>query len=79
MTTKTSLLITTCIIFLVYFSNVVAGAAGFGVFLSDVGEMLTLFAACVCFVIAFLAYERAANDTQSQSENEETKGGGTLP
>ncbi len=79
MTTKTSLLITTCIIFLVYFSNVVAGAAGLGVFLSDVGEMLTLLAACICFVVAFLAYERAANDTQSQSENEETKGGGTLP
>ena len=79
MTTRNSLLIITCIIFLVFFSNVVAGAAGFGVFLSDVGEMLTLFAACICFVIAFLAYERAANDTQPQSENEETKGGGTLP
>ncbi len=73
MTSKTSLIIVTCIIFLLFFSNVIAGAAGLGVFLSDVGEMLTLFAACVCFVIAFLAYERAATDTQSQSENEETK------
>ncbi len=79
MTSKTSLIIVTCIIFLLFFSNVIAGAAGLGVFLSDVGEMLTLFAACVCFVIAFLAYERAATDTQSQSENEETNGGGTLP
>lgn len=79
MNTRNSLLIITCIIFLAFFSNVVAGAAGLGVFLSDVGEMLTLFAACICFVVAFLAYERAANDTQSQSENEETKGGGTLP
>lgn len=73
MTAKTSLIIITCAIFLLFFSNVIAGAAGLGVFLSDVGEMLTLFAACVCFVIAFLAYERAATDTQSQSENEEIK------
>ncbi len=79
MTAKTSLIIITCAIFLLFFSNVIAGAAGLGVFLSDVGEMLTLFAACVCFVIAFLAYERAAKDTKSQSENEETNGGGTLP
>jgi hypothetical protein len=77
--TKNILIIVTWVIFFAFFSNVVAGAAGVGVFLSDVGEMLTLFAACVCFVIAFLAYERAATDTQSQSENEETKGGGTLP
>lgn len=62
-----------------FFSNVIAGAAGLGVFLSDVGEMLTLFAACICFVIAFLSYERAESDTQIQSENEETKGGGELP
>ena len=79
MTNKRSLIIVTCIIFLVFFSNVVAGAAGLGVFLSDVGEMLMLFAACVCFVIAFLAYERAATDTQSEPENEETNGGGKLP
>ena len=79
MTAKTSLIIVTCVIFLVFFSNVIAGDAGLGVFLSDVGEMLTLFAACVCFVIAFLAYERTATGTQSQSENAETKGGDTLP
>jgi len=79
MSAKRSLIIITCAIFLLFFSNVIAGAAGLGVFLSDVGEMLTLFAACVCFVIAFLAYERAATDTQSQSENEETNGGDTLP
>lgn len=79
MSAKRSLIIITCAIFLLFFSNVIAGAAGLGVFLSDVGEMLTLFAACVCFVIALLAYERAATDTQSQSENEETNGGDTLP
>jgi hypothetical protein len=63
----------------VFFSNVVAGAAGLGVFLSDVGEMLTLFAACICFVIAILAYERAATATRSQSANRENNGGGTIP
>jgi hypothetical protein len=47
----------------VFFSNVVAGASGAGVFLSDVGEMLTLFAACICFVVAMLAHERAAKST----------------
>ena len=72
MTTKTLLVISTCIIFLVFFSNVVAGAAGAGVFLSDIGEMLTLFAACICFVVAMLAHERSASDTGAPSANEET-------
>lgn len=62
MATKNILLIATCAIFFAYFSNVVAGAMGIGVFLSDVGEMLTLFAACACFVVAMLAHERAAAD-----------------
>lgn len=59
MTAKNALVIVTCIIFLVFFSNVVAGATGIGVFLSDVGEMLTLLAACICFVLAMLAHERS--------------------
>ena len=59
MTTKNIPVLATCVVFFVFFSNVVAGAAGIGVFLSDVGEMLTLFAACVCFVVAMLAYERS--------------------
>jgi hypothetical protein len=56
---KNILIIITYAIFLVFFSNVAAGAAGFSVFLSDVGEMLTLFAACVCFVVAILSHERS--------------------
>lgn len=62
-----------------FFSNVVAGAAGLGVFLSDVGEMLTLFAACVSFVIAILVYERSATGTPNESTTEDTEGGGTIP
>lgn len=42
-----------------YFSNVVAGAFGFGAFLGDIAEMLTLFVACIAFVIATLYLERA--------------------
>ena len=49
-----------------------AGAAGVGVFFSDVGEMLMLFAACIFFVVAMLAYERSAKDTSAQSPNDET-------
>jgi len=71
-TTKNILVIVTCIIFLVFFSNVVAGAAGIGVFLSDVGEMLTLFAACVCFVVAMLAHERSATGRSAHPANDKT-------
>lgn len=69
---KSTLIIATCIIFLVFFSNVVAGAAGIGGFLSDVGEMLTLFGACVCFVLAMLSYERAATDDKLDAAKKET-------
>lgn len=48
-----------CLIFSVYFANVIAGAMGMGVFLNDLWEMLTLFVACITFVIATLALERA--------------------
>ena len=70
MTTKNLFVIVTCIIFAVYFSNVVAGASGAGVFLSDVGEMLTLFVACGCFVIAMLAHERAARGKAADPAND---------
>ena len=60
MASKNLFVLVTCIIFLVFFANVVAGAMGAGAFLSDVGGMLTLFAACTCFVIAMLAHERAS-------------------
>ena len=72
MTTKNIYLIVTCIIFIVFFANVVAGATGSGVFLSDVGEMLTLFAACTCFVVSMLAHERSALDASARSANDNT-------
>jgi len=69
---KTIYLIVTCVVFCVYFANVVAGAAGIGAFLSDVGGMLTLFAACICFVVAMLASERSAADTAARTANDNT-------
>ena len=53
-------LIGALICFLVFFGNVTLGAAGEGVFLGDVAEMLTLFAASVLFVVGILAREAAA-------------------
>ena len=50
--------------FVIYLSNVMIGAAGGSVFLSDVGEMLMLFATCVCFVIFILQRERSALSDQ---------------
>jgi hypothetical protein len=70
--TKNILVIVTCIIFLVFFSNVMAGAAGIGVFLSDVGEMLTLFAACISFVMAMLGHERSAKSTNARPTSDKT-------
>jgi hypothetical protein len=43
-----------------------------GVFLSDVGEMLTLLAACICFVLAMLAHERSVTGTAAHSANDQT-------
>jgi|GEM_PF-6370489 len=62
----------TCVIFLIYFSNVVAGAAGLGVFLSDVAEMLTLLAACICFVATMILHEQAAG-TRVNSANDDSQ------
>ena len=72
MAAKNALVLVTCLIFLAYLANVVAGAYGGGVFLSDVGEMLTLFAACVCFVVAMLAHERSASSTSAPTANDDT-------
>ncbi len=72
MEAKNILVIATCAIFLVFFSNVVAGAAGIGVFLSDVAEMLTLFAACICFVVAMLAHERSVTGKADQPADQQT-------
>lgn len=53
------------IFFTVFLANVAFGAAGFGVFMGDVAEMLSLLTAAVLFVIGVLAREACAkeNDT----------------
>ena len=67
MSKKIRFLAVPCLIFVVFFSNVIAGAAGLGVFLSDLGEMLTLLAACTSFVIATLYMERAEKGSAEAS------------
>ena len=47
------------ICFVVFFANVAAGAAGYGVFFGDVAEMLALFAAVLLFVAGVLMLEAA--------------------
>jgi hypothetical protein len=63
-------LLASAIAFAVFFANVALGAAGEPPFLPDIAEMLTLFVACILFVIAILARERAAppadNDTEGR-------------
>ncbi|WP_205853281.1 hypothetical protein [Zhengella mangrovi] len=49
-------------LFAVFLLNVTLGAARFGAFLSDVGEMLVLFGCCIFFVIAILGLERRARE-----------------
>lgn len=68
---KKLMILVPCLIFSVYFVNVITGAAGMGVFLSDLGEMLTLFAACIAFVITTLYLERAANNGAPDSKSED--------
>jgi hypothetical protein len=45
------------VVFVVYFANVALGALAGSAVLSDVGEMLVLFAASVLFVVAILQKE----------------------
>jgi len=47
-------------LFTLYFANVVVGPMGGQVFLSDVGEMLILFATCIVVVIGILRLEKDA-------------------
>lgn len=53
-------LIGALVCFAIFFTNVALGAARAGVFLGDVAEMLTLFAAAILFVVGILAREKAA-------------------
>ncbi len=73
MSKKSIIILVPCLIFAVYFANVVAGAFGMGVFLSDLTEMLTLFAACIAFVIATLYLERAGKASAGGSKGGEPK------
>jgi hypothetical protein len=49
------------LLFAVFVASVLGGAFGLGFRLGDVPEMLTLFAAVICFVIGILGREAAAN------------------
>lgn len=53
-------LIAALICFAIFFGNVAVGAAGKGVYLGDVAEMLMLLAAAILFVIGVLAREASA-------------------
>ncbi|MBD3662349.1 hypothetical protein [Sulfitobacter aestuariivivens] len=57
-------LISSFIVFAVFFLNVALGAFANSAFLGDVGEMLVLFLASVLFVVAILKKEadRSKND-----------------
>ncbi len=52
------------IIFVVFFSNVAIGGAGFQPFLGDISEALTLGAAVFFFVIGILQAEAAAKSAR---------------
>lgn len=58
----TPALVAALICFAIFFCNVAAGAAGAGVYLGDVAEMLTLLAASVLFVIGVLMREASARN-----------------
>ena len=57
-------------LFAVFLLNVIMGAARLGAFLSDVGEMLVLFGACIFFVIAVLGQERRAIASGSETSKQ---------
>jgi hypothetical protein len=62
-----------CGTFAGFLANVMIGAEGGEVFLSDVGEMLTLFAACIGFVIIVLHQEQLKASHAVQIENDSKK------
>ena len=56
------------VLFGIFFGNVVLGAFGGTPFLGDLGEMLTLLAASLAFVVAILRREAAASTDDGGSE-----------
>ena len=67
-------LIIAAVIFAAYVLNVVLGALANAAVLTDVGEMITLFAAPIAFTVAILKRETAEQRARSQEENN-LKGG----
>lgn len=61
----TAALVGSLVCFVVFFSNVLLGASGIGVFIGDVAEMLMLLAASILFVIGVLA--REAHETPGKA------------
>ena len=55
--------------FAIFAANVVIGASGAWVFLTDIQEMLALFAACIFFVAAVLMIERRALRLKAQDHD----------
>lgn len=62
------LLILAAGLFGTFFSNVMLGAAGKTLFLSDIGELLVLFGSCVAFVAATLQLEKKKNRAARATE-----------
>jgi hypothetical protein len=58
----TAALVAALICFAIFFGNVAAGAAGAGIYLGDVAEMVTLLASTVLFVIGALMREASARN-----------------
>lgn len=56
-------------LFIVFFSNVALGAAGQETFLTDVSEMLVLFASISAFTVAVLRREADENREKSARDD----------
>lgn len=63
------LLLISLALFVAFGTNVLFGASGRGAFLSDVGELLVLFASCTFFVAATLRLEKQRKLRGSLAEN----------
>lgn len=64
-------LVASGVLFAVFFTNVLMGSLGSGVFLNDVGEFLLLLAVAICFTVAILRAEakrKSVSDNPTNSE-----------
>ncbi|MEM8740874.1 MAG: hypothetical protein AAGE13_05185 [Pseudomonadota bacterium] len=60
-------LIAAATLFVVFLANILIGATGGAAFLNDVGEMLVLLGATLCFVVLILQREAVAKPTAQQT------------